>query len=280
MKPLILTPAIITAHAAHLARAERAPATIQSYTRALTRFLAWQGSAPIDKAALVRYKAHLAASGQRPASVNVQLAALNSLFTHLRRTDLHLQYLRLQRRLFRDPARELSQRDYQRLHAAARRESAETALLLETLAATGIRASELRHITVQAAREGRAEIHLKGKIRTILLVPALCKKLRAFAKRKKIAHGALFRTTDDRPYSRYQLWAMLKRLARKAHVDPRRVFPHNLRRLFAVTYYEKTRDIVRLADILGHSSVETTRLYLTTSGREHTRQLESLRLVQ
>ena len=279
MKPLILTTAVINAHAAHLARAERAPATIQSYTRALTRFLAWQGTAPIDKAALVRYKAHLAASGQRPASVNVQLAALNSLFTHLRRADLHLQYLRLQRRLFRDPARELTRRDYERLHASARRTSSERALLLETLAATGIRVSELSHITVQAVQAGRAEIHLKGKIRVILLAPALCKRLARFARAKKIAHGALFRTTGGRPLSRYQVWACLKSLARAAGIDPRRVFPHNLRRLFALGYYEKTHDLARLADILGHSSVETTRIYLTTSGREHARQLDSLGFV-
>ena len=279
MKPLILTTAVINAHAAHLARAERAPATIQSYTRALTRFLAWQGTAPIDKAALVRYKAHLAASGQRPASVNVQLAALNSLFTHLRRADLHLQYLRLQRRLFRDPARELTRRDYERLHASARRISSERTLLLETLAATGIRVSELSHITVQAVQAGRAEIHLKGKIRVILLAPALCKRLARFARAKKIAHGALFRTMGGRPLSRYQVWACLKSLARAAGIDPRRVFPHNLRRLFALGYYEKTHDLARLADILGHSSVETTRIYLATSGREHARQLDSLGFV-
>ena len=279
MKPLILTTAVINAHAAHLARAERAPATIQSYTRALTRFLAWQGTAPIDKAALVRYKAHLAASGQRPASVNVQLAALNSLFTHLRRADLHLQYLRLQRRLFRDPARELTRRDYERLRAAARRTSSETALILETLAATGIRVSELSHITVQAVQAGRAEIHLKGKIRVILLAPALCKRLARFARAKKIACGALFRTTGGRPLSRYQVWACLKSLARAAGIDPRRVFPPNLRRLFALGYYEKTHDLARLADILGHSSVETTRIYLATSGWEHARQLDSLGFV-
>lgn len=279
MKPLILTTAVINAHAAHLARAKRASATIQSYTRALTRFLAWQGTAPIDKAALVRFKAHLAASGQRPASVNAQLAALNGFFAHLGRADLRLRYERVQRRLFRDPARELTRRDYERLHASARRTSSERALLLETLAATGIRVSELAHITVQAVQAGRAEIHLKGKIRVILLAPALCKRLARFARAKKIAHGALFRTTGGRPLSRYQVWACLKSLARAAGIDPRRVFPHNLRRLFALGYYEKTHDLARLADILGHSSVETTRLYLATSGREHARQLDSLGFV-
>lgn len=278
MKPLILTSCDLARYMHHLACEERSPATIQSYHRALARFFAWQGQRPVDKAALLRWKAALSAR-YAPASVNAQLAALNGFFAHLGRADLHLRYERVQRRLFRDPARELTRRDYERLHASARRTSSERALLLETLAATGIRVSELSHITVQAVQAGRAEIHLKGKIRVILLAPALCKRLARFARAKKIACGALFRTTGGRPLSRYQVWACLKSLARAAGIDPRRVFPHNLRRLFALGYYEKTHDLARLADILGHSSVETTRLYLATSGREHARQLDSLGFV-
>lgn len=278
MKPLILTSCDLARYMHHLACEERSPATIQSYHRALGRFLAWQGQRPVDKAALLRWKAALSAR-YAPASVNAQLAALNGFFAHLGCSDLRLRYERVQRRLFRDPARELTRRDYERLHVSARRTSSERALLLETLAATGIRVSELSHITVQAVQAGRAEIHLKGKIRVILLAPSLCKRLARFARAKKIACGALFRTTGGRPLSRYQVWACLKSLARAAGIDPRRVFPHNLRRLFALGYYEKTHDLARLADILGHSSVETTRIYLATSGWEHARQLDSLGFV-
>lgn len=172
MKPLILTSCDLARYMHHLACEERSPATIQSYHRALGRFLAWQGQRPVDKTALLRWKAALI-TRYAPASVNAQLAALNGFFAHLGRPDLRLRYERVQRRLFRDPARELTQRDYERLHASARRTSSERALLLETLAATGIRVSELSHITVQAVQAGRAEIHLKGKIRVILLAP-LC----------------------------------------------------------------------------------------------------------
>ena len=275
-----IIPCRIAAFASHLRALERSPATIACYLRHLRAFAQWLDGRAVDRIAVQDWKTHLADSGAAPSTVNSKLAALHRFFAFQGWQDLRVSYLRVQRRLFRDPARELTRRDYERLRTVASRESPAARLLLETLAATGIRASELSHITVQAVRNGRADIRLKGKIRTILLVPSLCRKLRAFAKKQKIVHGAIFCTKDDRAYSRYQVWALLKRLAVRAAIDPHRVFPHNLRRLFAVTYYEKTRDIVRLADILGHSSIETTRLYLVTSGQEHTRQLESLRLVQ
>ena len=274
-----ITPCRISAFASHLRALERSPATIACYLRHVRAFARWLDGRAVDRIAVQDWKTHLTDSGAAPSAVNSKLAALHSFFAFQGWQALRVRYLRVQRRLFRDPARELTRRDYERLRTAASQESTAARLLLETLAATGIRASELSHITVQAVRNGRADIRLKGKIRTILLVPSLCKKLRTFAKKQKIAHGALFRTKDDRPYSRYQVWALLKRLAVRAAIDPHRVFPHNLRRLFAVTYYEKTRDIVRLADILGHSSIETTRLYLITSGQEHTRQLDSLGFV-
>lgn len=274
-----ITPSQIRAYSQHLRAEERSHATVESYLRAVRAFAAWQGGAVVHKQALLDWREHLRQSGYAPATINARLAALHSFFAFLGWDGLRVHYLRLQRRLFRDPARELSRADYERLRAAARRQEPETALLLETLAATGIRVSELRHITAQAVAQGRAEIQLKGKIRTILLAPALRKRLTRFARAKNIAHGALFRTMGGRPLSRYQVWARLKALAHAAGVDARRVFPHNLRRLFALGYYEKTRDLARLADILGHSSIETTRLYLTTSGQEHARQLDSLGFV-
>ena len=153
------------------------------------------------------------------------------------------------------------------------------ALLMETVCATGIRVGEVRYITVEAARRGRADIALKGKLRTILLPARLCRRLLKFAGKNKIAFGAIFLTKSGRPLSRTQIWAEMKCLCAKAGVAAEKVFPHNLRHLFARTFYESCRDVLKLADILGHSSVETTRLYLLTTGAEHLRQLERLRLL-
>ena len=151
--------------------------------------------------------------------------------------------------------------------------------LLETICATGIRVSEVRYITVDAARRGRAEVSLKGKIRTILLPTKLCRKLNKYAQKQKFASGAIFRAGDGRPLSRFQIWRAMKSLCKEAGVETSKVFPHNLRHLFATAFYRFTRDIVKLADILGHSSINTTRIYLLSTGEEHARQLNLLGLI-
>ena len=194
-----ITPCRIAAFASHLRALERSPATIDCYLRHLRAFAQWLDGRAVSRTAVQDWKTHLADSGAAPSTVNSKLAALHSFFAFQGWQDLRVSYLRVQRRLFRDPARELTRRDYERLRTVASRESPAARLLLETLAATGIRASELSHITVQAVRNGRADIRLKGKIRTILLVPSLCRKLRAFAKKQKIVHGAIFCTKDDAP---------------------------------------------------------------------------------
>ena len=150
---------------------------------------------------------------------------------------------------------------------------------MEAICATGIRVSEVRYITVEAAQRGRTEISLKGKIRTILLPGKLCRKLLKYARKQKITSGEIFLTGGRRPMSRCQIRAEMKRVCKAAGVDPAKVFPHNLRHLFATVYYRIYKDIVKLADILGHSSVDTTRIYLLTTGMEHRRQLERLKLV-
>lgn len=150
---------------------------------------------------------------------------------------------------------------------------------METIGATGIRVSEVRYITVEAVRRGQAEVALKGKIRTILLPNKLCRKLLKYARRKKIASGEIFLTGSGKGLSRRQIWAEMKRLCKYAHVEPGKVFPHNLRHMFAVAFYRICKDIVRLADVLGHSSIETTRIYLLTTGEEHRKQLERLGLI-
>lgn len=191
-----------------------------------------------------------------------------------------MRLLSIQRMAFRDSSRELTRSEYQRLLCAARDQGRERLeLLLETICATGIRVSEARFITVEAARAGRAEIRLKGKIRSILLPNKLCRKLLKYAKKQKITLGKIFLTQSGTSLSRKQIWREMKGLCKQAGVEPSKVFPHNLRHLFAVTFYRATRDIVSLADVLGHSSVNTTRIYLMTTGTEHVRRLERLGLI-
>ena len=174
----------------------------------------------------------------------------------------------------------MTREEYQTLLETARGEGRERlALLMETICATGIRVSEVRYITVAAACRGRTDISLKGKIRTILLPPKLCRKLLKYAKKQKISSGEIFLTKRGRTMARKQIWAEMKALCGRAGVAPSKVFPHNLRHLFAHTFYNACRDVVKLADVLGHSSVETTRLYLISTGVEHARQLERLGLV-
>ena len=191
-----------------------------------------------------------------------------------------MRLLKIQRRVFARPERELTREDYRRLLAEAEgRGDRRLALLLQTMAATGIRASEVRYITVEAARAGRAEISLKGKVRVILLPGKLCRKLLKYAQKENIASGQLMLTRSGRPMNRKEIWARMKKLCARAGVDPRKVFPHNLRRLFAREYFRLHRDVVKLADLLGHSSVDTTRIYLVDTGEEHLRELERLGLV-
>lgn len=267
-------------YAAYLHREERSAATVEKYLHAVSEFSAWLGDAPLTKEAVAAWKALLVETGYAPGSVNGRLSALNSLFRFLGREDCRVKFLKVQRRLFRAPERELTQPEYERLVSTARSLGRErTALLLETICGTGIRVSELRYVTVEAASAGRADVALKGKIRTILLPGKLCRKLLKYAKAQKVTSGEIFRTATGKPMSRGQVWAEMKRICREAGVEATKVFPHNLRHLFARIFYKVCRDVVRLADVLGHSSIETTRIYLVSTGEEHARQLERLKLI-
>ena len=192
-----------------------------------------------------------------------------------------MKALKIQRKLFRDDRKELTREEYQRLLDSAHELGRERlALLLETICATGIRVSEVKYITVEAAQVGRAEISLKGKLRTILLPGKLCRKLKKYARQQKNASGEIFLTRSGKSLSRRQIWAEMKRLCKVAGVAPSKVFPHNLRHLFARTFYKVCRDVVKLADVLGHSSIETTRIYLISTGVEHMKILSRMRLIQ
>lgn len=270
----------ITAYQARLLDEEHSKATVEKYIHALFLFLEWQGGREFTKERAALWKAHLIESGYAPVTINAMLSALNGFARFLGQEDCRVRFLKVQRKLFRDQAKELSREEYKRLVAAARGMGNERlALLLETICATGIRVSEVKYITREAVARGRADISLKGKIRTILLSAKLRRKLEKYAKAQKIASGEIFLTEGGKSLSRTRIWAAMKSLCKKAGVEPGKVFPHNLRHLFARTFYRVCRDIARLADVLGHSSIETTRIYLISTGEEHARQLERLKLV-
>ena len=263
-----------------LVREERAAGTVEKYRRDVRAFAAWLDGRAVTREQAAAWREHLAAAGYAPATVNAMLSALNTFFRFLGWEECRVKFLRIQRTPFRDQARELTREEYRRLLDTARalgRERLE--LLMETICATGIRVSEVRYVTVEALRLGRAEIRLKGKIRVILLPGKLCRKLLKYARKHHIAAGEIFLTKSGRGVSRRQVWQEMKQLCAAAGVAPTKVFPHNLRHLFATVFYRACRDIARLADLLGHSSIETTRIYLRTAGREHMHQLEKLGLV-
>lgn len=280
MKQYRLTSQQILDYGNYLRGEERSIGTIEKYLRDTTAFACWLNGRNVTKERAAEWKAHLLEQGYAPVTINAMLSALNGLFRFLGWDECRIKFLKIQRKLFRDVSRELTRGEYDRLLASAKEQGRERlALLMETICATGIRVSEVQYITVEAAQQGKAEISLKGKIRVILLSSKLCRKLQKYAKKQKIASGAIFRTRSGRKISRRQIWAELKGLCRQAGVEPTKVFPHNLRHLFATLFYKACKDIVRLADVLGHSSIETTRIYLITSGEEHQRQIESLGLV-
>ena len=265
----------------YLRHDEREESTIEAYLRSLTRFAEWADGRAVTKELAMEWKAALAESGYRPISVNAMLAAVNKFFTCMGREDCKVKYLKLQRQMFRKSEKDLSKEEYQRLvQAAHEKGNLRMELILETICATGIRVGELKYITVEAVRAGVAEIALKGKIRTILLPHRLCRKLQKYAKQQKIASGKIFLTQDGLPVSRQSIWTRMKALCEAAGVERSKVFPHNLRSLFARSFYGSCHDVVRLADVLGHSSIETTRIYLMSTGKEYLRQLDKLGLVQ
>lgn len=271
----------IAAFESYLKREERSAGTIENYLRRVREFTAWLNGEEMDKERAGAWKLHLMSMGESSGTVNGALVAVNQFFKFLGWQECVVKGLRIQRKLFRDDRRELTRNEYERLLAAAHGLGRERlALLMETICATGIRVSEVRYITVEAVASGRAEISLKGKLRTILIPGKLCRKLKKYVKQQKIASGEIFLSRSGKGMSRKQIWAEMKAVCRKAEVAPSKVFPHNLRHLFARIFYQVCRDVVKLADVLGHSSIETTRIYLISTGAEHARQLDRLGLVE
>lgn len=280
MEEHILTPEQIAAYGRYLKHEERSQATLEKYLRDITAFSSWLNGRTVTKERVIGWKEHLQTKGRVPTTINTALSALNGLFRFLGWEDCRARFLKIQRRMFLDQSRELTRTDYDRLIATARKLGRDRlALVMETICATGIRVSELRYFTVEDVQQGRAEISLKGKVRTILIPTKLVRKLLKYAKKNKTVSGEIFLTGSGKTLSRRQIWAEMKRLCVYARVEPSKVFPHNLRHLFATAYYRAYRDIAKLADVLGHSSIETTRLYLLTSGAEHQQQIDRLGLV-
>ena len=264
----------------YLREEERETATIDKYSRDVKDFFIWLKDREISRERMGEWRGYLLQAGRKPVTINGKLSALNKFLSFLGRNDCRIKYLKIQRRLFRSTEKQLSKQEYIRLMETAHSLGRERlALLMETICATGIRVSEVKYITAEAIRAGRTEIALKGKIRTILLPGKLCRKLKKYAGKRKIVSGEVFLTRNGKGMSRRQIWAEMKSLCEKAGVAPSKVFPHNLRHLLAQTFYRVCRDVAKLADVLGHSSIETTRLYLISTEAEHVRQMERMGLI-
>ena len=264
----------------YLREEERETATIDKYSRDVKDFFIWLKDREISRERIAEWKQHLRRAGRKSVTINGKLSALNKFLSFLGRNDCRIKYLKIQRRLFRSTEKQLSKQEYIRLLETAHSLGRERlALLMETICVTGIRVSEVQYITVEAVQTGQTEIALKGKIRTILLPGKLCRKLKKYAGKRKIVSGEVFLTRNGKGMSRRQIWAEMKSLCEKAGVAPSKVFPHNLRHLFAQTFYRVCRDVAKLADVLGHSSIETTRLYLISTEAEHVRQMERTGLI-
>ena len=269
----------IAHYAAYLQEQERAKSTVKKYVHDLHDFMAFLNGQPITKGGVIAWKEHLADT-YTPATVNSMLAAVNGFFHFMDWPKLSVKPLKVQRPLFCDENREMTRAEYVRLVDAAQRQGNERlALLLQTICATGIRVSELRFITVEAAALGRTVVSNKGKRRTVFLPGKLCRLLKKYLKKQKITDGSVFVTRTGKPLDRSNIWRDMKALCESAGVEPDKVFPHNLRHLFARTYYALEKDLSRLADILGHSNVTTTRIYTAESGFVHARQMERLELI-
>jgi len=279
MSPVI-TKEVLEQYRAKLMEEEKSTATIEKYMHDVKEFAAFLGDENISHEKVTTWKATLLEEGFAPQTVNGKLSALNGLFRLLGKEECRARFLKIQRKVFRNANRELSRDEYKKLISTAKAHGNEKLwLVMETICATGIRVSELRYLTLEATQAGEAIITLKGKTRVILLPEKLCRKLQSYAQRRGITSGQLFLSSKGRPLSRWQIWSGMKALCYEAGIEPSKVFPHNLRHLFAAEHYRKYRNIVELADLLGHSNIATTRIYLISTGKEHRRRLEGLRLI-
>lgn len=258
---------------------ERSEATIEKYIRDVRHFSLFVGKSEISKQSILEYKAHLREK-YAVSSANSMLAALNSFFRFCDRHDLCVKQFKMQRQAYCSEEKELTRAEYLRLlEAAGQSHNRRLLLIIQTICGTGIRVSELEYVTVEALQKGEAVVDCKGKNRRIFIISELKKKLLRYTAEQKIRSGPVFITKHGKPVGRISIWKEMKALCERAKVAPSKVFPHNLRHLFARTFYAIEKDIVKLADILGHASVNTTRIYVVTTGAEHKKKMENMRLI-
>ena len=280
MKGQFLTDKLVAEFSAHLKNEEKSKNTTEKYLRDVRMFAAHFRGTEITKEMVIAYKSKLLAEHYAVRSVNSILASLNSLFTFLGWSDCKVKSMKLQRQIYCPEEKELTKAEYLRLVNTAKRKGKERLnLILQTICGTGIRVSELEYITVEAAKSGKAVVALKGKTRSVFLVKELQKKLLRYATEQNISSGTIFITRNGKPLSRTNIWREMKGLCQEAGVNPQKVFPHNLRHLFARVFYGIEKDIAKLADILGHSSINTTRIYIISTGSEHRKRMENMHLI-
>ncbi|EKC57420.1 site-specific recombinase, phage integrase family, partial [human gut metagenome] len=279
MEERILTADIIENFRKNLELQEKSTSTIEKYIRDVKAFSAYTENAAITKEKVIAYKKYLR-NNYAVRSVNSMLASINSLFNFLEWHDLKVKSLKLQQQVFCSEDRELTKAEYARLcKTAKRKKNKRLNLILQTICGTGIRVSELQYITVEAAKQGEAVVNCKAKTRSVFIVKELKQKLLRYAAEQNIKSGMIFVTRTGKLISRTNIWREMKALCVEANVNPEKVFPHNLRHLFARVFYEIEKDIAKLADILGHSSINTTRIYIISTGTEHRKRMENMRLI-
>lgn len=274
-----ITEKIILNFENHLSEQEKSSSTIEKYIRDVRAFSAFTGRKAITKETVILYKKHLQ-KNYAVRSVNSMLASVNSLFSFLGWHDLKVKSLKLQQQVFCPEEKELTKAEYYRLCTAAKhKHNKRLNLILQTICGTGIRVGELQYITVEAVKHGEAVVNCKAKTRTIFIVKELKQKLLRYAAEQGIKSGVIFVTKSGKPINRTNIWREMKALCKEANVNPQKVFPHNLRHLFARVFYGIEKDIAKLADILGHSSINTTRIYIISTGTEHRKRMENMRLI-
>lgn len=280
MKGRILTSEAIKNFEIFLREEEKSENTIEKYLRDIKAFMVFANKSEITKETIITYKNKLINENYAVRSINSMLASLNSLFAFLGWSDCKVKSIKLQRQVYCPEEKELTKVEYMRLVNTAKQKGNERLnLILQTICGTGIRVGELQFITVEAIKNGEAIVSLKGKTRSVFIVKELRKKLLRYTAEQEIKSGAIFITRTGKPISRTNIWREMKNLCESAGVNPQKVFPHNLRHLFARTFYGIEKDIAKLADILGHSSINTTRIYIISTGTEHRKRMENMRLV-
>ena len=279
MKGRLITAKTIAEFKEHLILEERSTATVEKYIRDVNAFSVFAGDTEIEKETVIAYKKHLQ-ENYAVRSVNSMLASVNSLFAFLGWHDLKVKALKLQQQVYCPEEKELTKAEYARLcRTAERKHNERLNLILQTICGTGIRVSELQYITVEAVKQGEAVVSCKAKTRSVFIVKELKQKLLRYAAEQNIKNGMIFVTRTGKPISRTNIWREMKALCVEANVNPQKVFPHNLRHLFARVFYGIEKDIAKLADILGHSSINTTRIYIISTGTEHRKRMENMRLI-